>query len=65
MRDLAGISLHQHGEHANRSSPVTASLFLGWDKVAIGQDYFCMEQDSYHLIENNLMQIEFNLSSWK
>lgn len=66
MRDLAGASLYPHGEHANRPPPVTASSFLGWDKLAFGQDYFCMKQDCYHIIENNYpMQIEFNLSSWK
>lgn len=66
MRDLAGASLHLHREHANRPPSLTASSFLGWDKLAFGQDYFCMFQDCYHLIENNYpMQIEFNLSSWK
>lgn len=34
--------------------------------LAIGQDYFCTEQDCYHLIGNNYsMQIEFNSSGWK
>lgn len=29
--------------------------------LAVGQDYFCMEQDCYQLIENNYpMQMEFN-----
>lgn len=31
--------------------------------LAFGQDYFCSEQDCYHLIENNYpMQIGFKLA---
>lgn len=33
--------------------------------LAFGQDYFCSEQDCYHLIENNYpMQIGFKLAGW-